>query len=99
MTDRATGNAICVFPTAVRDCIFKSRNSTLPGMATTEQKTQRLELLEQMRDSGVQSTTVDGVTTAFRSPAELNTAIIRLKRELGLLPPRKRNRAVYMGHR
>ena len=68
-------------------------------MATTQQKQARLDLLEQMRDSGVQSTSVDGVTTTFRSAADLNAAIIRLKRELGLLPARKRNRAIFMGHR
>lgn len=68
-------------------------------MATAEQKQQRLDLLEEMRDSGIHSTSVDGVTTAFRNASDLNAAIIRLKRELGLLPARKRVRAVYMGHR
>ena len=67
-------------------------------MATAD-KRKRLDLLEQMRDSGVQSTSVDGVSTTFRSATELQQAIIRLKRELGLLPPRTRNRSVFMGHR
>lgn len=68
-------------------------------MATTAEKRARLELLEKMRDSGVTSTTVDGVTTQFRASSELREAIIGLKRELGMLPRRKRFGSVFMGHR
>lgn len=68
-------------------------------MATTEQKQARLEQLEEILSSGIRSTTVDGVTTNFGSASEIRAEMIRLKRDLGLLPARKRNRAVYMGHR
>lgn len=70
-----------------------------PGMATNAEKRARLELLEKMRDSGVTSTTVDGVTTQFRGDRELNTAILRLKQELGLVRKRKSAASVFMGHR
>lgn len=68
-------------------------------MATTEQKQARLEQLEEILSSGIRSTTVDGVTTSFGSPSEIRSEMTRLKRDLGILPARKRNRAVYMGHR
>ncbi len=68
-------------------------------MATNAEKRARLELLEKMRDSGVTSTTVDGVTTQFRGDRELNTAILRLKQELGLVRKRKSAASVFMGHR
>ena len=68
-------------------------------MATTEQKQARLEQLEEILSSGIRSTTVDGVTTNFGSPSEIRAEMTRLKRDLGLLPARKRNRAVFMGHR
>lgn len=58
----------------------------------------RLANLIAMRDSGVSSTTVDGVTTAFRSMAELDRAINRLQRELGR-KHRPLARSIYQGHR
>lgn len=68
-------------------------------MATTEQKQARLEQLEEILSSGIRSTTVDGVTTNFGTPAEIRAEMTRLKRDLGILRARKRNRAVLLGHR
>jgi precorrin-4 methylase len=68
-------------------------------MATTEQKQARLEQLEEILSSGIRSTTVDGVTTNFGSPSEIRAEMTRLKRDLGILRPRKRARGVFMGHR
>ncbi len=68
-------------------------------MATRSEQLARLELLEKMRDSGVASTSVDGVQTTFRNLADLNETILTLKRQLGLTRRRPRNMSVYMGHR
>jgi hypothetical protein len=68
-------------------------------MATRSEQLARLELLEKMRDSGVSSTSVDGVQTSFRSLNELNQSILILKRTLGQVRRKPRNMSVYMGHR
>ena len=52
-----------------------------------------------MRDSGILSTSVDGVSTSFRSAEDLQQAIMRLERELGYRKPRVRSRSVFLGHR
>lgn len=68
-------------------------------MATRIEQLARLERLEKMRDSGVSSTSVDGVSTQFRSMAELNQAILILKRNLGMIRRRPAYMSVFMGHR
>jgi hypothetical protein len=68
-------------------------------MATRTELLARLERLEKMRDSGVSSTSVDGVQTTFRSMADLNQAILILKRQLGLIRKRPAYMSVFMGHR
>lgn len=57
-----------------------------------------LSRLKRMRDSGVTETTVDGVTTKFRTMAELERAIARQERRLGLQKPQFA-KSVFMGHR
>ena len=66
-------------------------------MAETKQQT--LTRLKQMRDSGILSTSVDGVVTSFQSPEQLQKSIMRLERELGLRSARRRFISPYMGHR
>lgn len=68
-------------------------------MATTAEKNTRLERLKKMRDSGVSSTSHDGVTTSFRSMSDLTEAITRLERELGRRPRDRSFMQVFMGHR
>lgn len=68
-------------------------------MATRTEQLARLELLEKMRDSGVSSTTVDGVQTTFRNATDLSNAIARLKRDLGITRKQPRNLNPFMGHR
>ena len=68
-------------------------------MATLAEKRDRLERLRKLRDSGLRSTTVDGVTTTFSSAEELSQAIKRLEQELGTRPRRKRHYNVFLGHR
>lgn len=60
---------------------------------------ERLENLRKLRDLGVTSNSVDGESTTFASPADLQAAINRLERQLGLRRPQVRSRSVYMGHR
>jgi hypothetical protein len=52
-----------------------------------------------MRDSGVSSTSVDGVQTTFRSMGDLQEAILVLKRQLGLIRKRPAFMSAFMGHR
>lgn len=59
----------------------------------------KLAQLKAIRDSGALSTSVDGVSTTFRSTAELQQAIIRLETELGIRAVKVRSRSVFMGHR
>jgi hypothetical protein len=68
-------------------------------MASNSEKQARLELLRKMRDSGVSSTSVDGVQTTFRSMADLQEAIKILEQELGIRKKRSRFKSVFMGHR
>lgn len=68
-------------------------------MASNSEKQARLELLRKMRDSGVSSTSVDGVSTTFRSMAELQEAIKILEQDLGIRKKRSRFKSVFMGHR
>ena len=63
-----------------------------------ESAAQRLQNLIELRDSGLNSTTVDGVTTTFRSQADLERAINRLQRETGK-KTRPIARSVFQGHR
>lgn len=58
-----------------------------------------LARLKQMRDSGITSTTVDGVATSFRSLSELRQTIIAIERDMGYRPRKVRARSVFMGHR
>lgn len=67
-------------------------------MSNTE-KIATLTRLRKMRDAGIVSTTVDGVTTTFRTFSELKVAILDLERELGYRPKKVRTRSVFMGHR
>ncbi|GAB5444358.1 MAG: hypothetical protein Fues2KO_47070 [Fuerstiella sp.] len=64
----------------------------------SEDQRATLTRLQAMRDSGVTESTVDGVTTKFQSVSELNRAITRLERKLGLRTPRYA-KSVFMGHR
>lgn len=66
-------------------------------MAETKQQT--LTRLKQMRDSGILSTSVDGVVTTFQTPEQLQKHITRLERELGQRSARRRFFTPYMGHR
>jgi hypothetical protein len=68
-------------------------------MSTSAEQTATLARLKKMRDAGIVSTTVDGVTTTFRSLTELKIAIVDLERELGYRPKKVRARSVFMGHR
>lgn len=64
-------------------------------MAYKDVDTAELELrgerLEKLRSSGVLTQTIDGNTTTFRTMAELNQEIRRIRRELqyraGITPP------------
>ena len=69
------------------------------GMAATDEQLATLSRLRKMRDSGITSTTVDGVSTTFQSLDALRFAIVNLEREAGLRAPRVRCRSVFMGHR
>ena len=68
-------------------------------MATRTELLARLERLEKMRDSGVSSTSVDGVQTTFRNMSDLQEAILVLKRQLGLIRKRPAFMSAFMGHR
>lgn len=58
-----------------------------------------LTRLKAMRDSGVTSTSVDGVSTTFRSMVELEKRIRQIEQELGHKPPRRGTYTVFMGNR
>ena len=58
-----------------------------------------LTRLKAMRDSGVTSTSVDGVSTTFRSMAELDKRIRQIEQELCHKPARRGAYTVYMGNR
>lgn len=60
---------------------------------------QKIAQLEDALYSGASSVTIDGVTTTFRSQAELKESIAELKRRVGQRPARRRTASVYMGHR
>jgi hypothetical protein len=58
-----------------------------------------LTRLKAMRDSGVTSTSVDGVSTTFRSLADLDKRIRQIEQELGHKPVRRGAYTVFMGNR
>jgi hypothetical protein len=71
----------------------------LNTVGMSQAKRTQLARLKNMLNSGVLSTSVDGVSTTFRSQNDLAKAITRLETELGDRAPRARFRTPFMGHR